>query len=137
MSISLEQANQAIAAALSRARSGGAKISVSVCDDRGHLIAHQRMDGTPAEASRASIGKAMQSAAAAAPSDVVIPSLASGSLAVEAVLSGQVPSWPTRGGLPIRHNQMLQGAIGVAGASTLEQNEDCARAGVEASEGEH
>src|SRR4051794_35439505 len=71
MAVTLAQANRAIAAALAKAHEIGARISVSVCDNAGHLIAHQRMDQVLSEASRASIGKAMVAAASGRPSGVV------------------------------------------------------------------
>jgi uncharacterized protein GlcG (DUF336 family) len=43
--LTLAEANQAIAAALARAQNMKMKIAVSVCDERGRLVAFQRMDG--------------------------------------------------------------------------------------------
>jgi glc operon protein GlcG len=43
--LTLAEANQAIAAALARAQNMKMKIAVSVCDEGGHLVAFQRMDG--------------------------------------------------------------------------------------------
>ena len=62
MSIRLAEANRAIQAALAKAHNLAVKISVTVCDADGRLVALQRMDGTLAEAGRASIGKALASA---------------------------------------------------------------------------
>ena len=73
MTIALAQANLAIPAALAEATALGATISVSVCDDSHHLIAHQRMDGAMADTSRASIGKAMVAAAFGTPSEAHHP----------------------------------------------------------------
>jgi uncharacterized protein GlcG (DUF336 family) len=62
MALTLAEANRAIVAALAKARDLQAKISVTVCDSGGHLMAHQRMDGVLTEAPFDSIGKAIGAA---------------------------------------------------------------------------
>lgn len=135
MAVTLAQANRAIAAALARANEMGSRISVSICDDAAHLIAHQRMDGVLAEASRASIGKAMVAAGFGEPSGAAHPQPTPDLPYARKVSSGEVPAWPTRGGLPIRLGHRIEGAIGVAGASADEDDETCAIAGLKAIEG--
>lgn len=68
MSIRLAEANRAIQAALAKAHNLAINISVTVCDADGRLVAFQRMDGTLAEAHRASYGKALVSATSGRPS---------------------------------------------------------------------
>ena len=68
MSIRLAEANRAIQGALAKARNLAVNISVTVCDADGRLVAFQRMDGTLAEAHRASYGKALASATSGRPS---------------------------------------------------------------------
>jgi uncharacterized protein GlcG (DUF336 family) len=60
MSIRLAEANRAIQAALAKAHNLAINISVTVCDADGRLVAFQRMDGSLAEAHRASYGKALE-----------------------------------------------------------------------------
>ena len=129
MTLTLAQANRAIEAALAKARELGSKVSVSVCDNAGHLIAHQRMDGVLSVATRASIGKAMVAAAFGVPSGNPPPT--ADLLSTPGILPNNVPAWPTPGGFPIRFMDKIQGAIGVAGAST-EDDENCAQAGLKA-----
>jgi uncharacterized protein GlcG (DUF336 family) len=124
MAVTLTQANRAIAAALARAAEIGARISVSVCDDASHL-AHQRMDGAMSETSRASIGKAMVAATFGVPSGADHPKPTTNFPSAAKVFSGEVPAWPSPGGLPIRFEGALQGAIGVAGAPTHAADDDC------------
>ena len=62
MSLTLAKANRAVDATLAKARELEIKVSVSVCDAAGRLVAHQRMDGAFAEAPWASIGKAIGAA---------------------------------------------------------------------------
>src|SRR5215467_13290816 len=68
MSIRLAEANRAIQAALAKAHNLAVNVSVTVCDADGRLVAFQRMDGTLAEAHRASYGKALVSARSGRPS---------------------------------------------------------------------
>src|SRR5215470_1183937 len=68
MSIRLAEADRTIQAALAKARDLAVNISVTVCDADGRLVAFQRMDGTLAEAHRASYGKALASATSGRPS---------------------------------------------------------------------
>jgi hypothetical protein len=57
--LTLAEANQAIAGALAKAQSMKTKIAVSVCDQGGHLLAFQRMDGAFLESAAGAIGKAI------------------------------------------------------------------------------
>ena len=130
MSITLEEANRAIAAALAKARALGIRISAAVCDAGGRLVAFQRMDQAIWAGAYGSQGKAVASAAFARPSGELTeranhPTLrgiqeASGG----AMIMGQ-------GAVPIFRAGVLIGAIGVGGGSA-QQDEDCARAGAEA-----
>jgi len=130
VSITLEEANRAIAAALAKARALGIRISAAVCDAGGRLVAFQRMDQAIWAGAYGSQGKAVASAAFARPSGELTeranhPTLrgiqeASGG----AMIMGQ-------GAVPIFRAGVLIGAIGVGGGSA-QQDEDCARAGAEA-----
>src|SRR5262249_18373054 len=63
MTLTLTEANAIVDAAIAKARQLNVTVSVAVCDERGHLIALNRMDGAYAEiANRFSIGKAIVSA---------------------------------------------------------------------------
>jgi uncharacterized protein GlcG (DUF336 family) len=133
--LKLAEANRAIAAALARARELTADISVSVCDPYGHLLAHQRMDNVFAEAIRESIGKAVAAVESASPSWENLNKNVHHPLTGMVVGQG-VPDIRRRGGLPIIRKGKLEGAIGVSGSRTNEQDEECARAGVEALAGD-
>ena len=61
--LTLAEANQVIAGALAKAQSMKTKIAVSVCDQGGHLLAFQRMDGAFLESAAGAIGKAIGAAA--------------------------------------------------------------------------
>jgi len=129
--LKLAEANRAIAAALAKARELTAAISVSVCDAYWHLVAHQRMDNVFMDAIRESIGKAVAAAGSGLPGEENLRETVYYPLTGMVVASG-VPDIRSRAGLPVIRSGKLEGAIGVSGAQTDEQNEECARAGVEA-----
>jgi uncharacterized protein GlcG (DUF336 family) len=126
---SLAQANQAIEAALARAREFGFHISVSVCDADCYLIAHQRMDGALGYWSRESLGKAIAAAGSGRPSEERSDGIVGHSASALAFARGD-PVLHQRGGLPIIRQDAVEGALGVSGAPTNEQDEVCARAGI-------
>jgi uncharacterized protein GlcG (DUF336 family) len=129
--LKLAEANDAIVAAQAYARDRGYSISVTVCDSMGHLIAHQRMDDALLLSSYGSVGKAIASAGLGIPSgeesDVDLERSP-----VSGVLAHGLAVIRRPGGLPIKRGGEVEGAIGVSGAPTDEQNEECARHGIEA-----
>jgi len=128
--IKLAEANHAIVAVQEYARDRGYSISVTVCDSMGHLIAHQRMDDALLLSGYGSVGKAIASAGLGIPSgeesDVDLERSS-----VSGVLAHGLAVIRRPGGLPIKRGGKVEGAIGVSGAPTDEQNEECARRGVE------
>ena len=129
--LKLAEANRAIVAAQTYARDRGYSISVTVCDSMGHLIAHQRMDDALLLSSYGSIGKAIASAGLGIPSgeesDVDLERSS-----VSGVLAHGLAIIRRPGGLPIKHGGEVEGGIGVSGAPTDEQDEECVRRGIEA-----
>ena len=128
--ITLAEANQAIAAALARAQNMKMKIAVSVCDEGGQLVAFQRMDGAFSESIAFAIGQAIAAAASRKSSgdkDEVLDLQS-----VWRVAGAGLPVIAGRGGLPITRNAQTVGAIGVSGCATDQEDEQCAKAGVEA-----
>jgi uncharacterized protein GlcG (DUF336 family) len=125
--VTLEDANRATSAAVTKAKELSARISVTVCDPYGHIIAHQHMDGAFTEASTGSIGKAIAAAGRGRPSeDDDLPAYPRTGTA-----TGEgAPDIGLLGGLPIIRSGEIEGAIGVAGGLTNEQNMECARAGL-------
>jgi glc operon protein GlcG len=129
MTLTLDEANRILGGALKKAGELNIKISAAVCDAGGRLIALQRMDGAIWASVYGSQGKAVASAAFGRPSgemaqraDQPTPR---GIAAAEGghMIMGQ-------GAVPIIRNGTVEGACGVGGG-TSQQDEDCARAGVE------
>jgi uncharacterized protein GlcG (DUF336 family) len=105
--LTLAEANQAIAAALGRAQNMKKKIAVSVCDEGGRLVAFQRMDGVFSESIALAIGKAIGAAAS-------------------------IRSDGNKDDVSVIRNAQTVGAIGVSGSVTDQEDEQFAKAGVEA-----
>jgi glc operon protein GlcG len=129
MALTLEDANRIAQGAIAKARELDIRISVAVCDAGGRLMVFQRMDNAIWASCYGSQGKAVASAAFNRPSGELAeranhPTPA-GIAAAEGghMIMGQ-------GAVPIRRGNAVEGACGVGGG-TGEQDEDCARAGVE------
>ena len=129
MALTLDEANRIIQGAIAKAKEMNIQISAAVCDAGGRLVALNRMDGAIWASAYGSQGKAIASAAFARPSgqlaeraDQPTPR---GIVAAEGghMILGQ-------GAVPIIRNGVVEGACGVGGG-TGQQDEDCARAGVE------
>ena len=129
MALTLEEANRIVQGALDKAREFNLAISAAVCDAGGRLIAFSRMDGAIWASVYGSQGKAVGSAAFGRDSGLLAeradhPTFR-GIAAAEGghMILGQ-------GAVPIIRNGVVEGACGVGGG-TGQQDEDCARAGVE------
>ena len=129
--LTLAEANQAIAAALARARQMKAKIAVSVCDEEGHLVAFQRMDGAFSESIPLAIGRAIGAAASRKSSGDRSTSYED-LQRVWRVAGAGLPIVPGPGGRAITRDVQTIGAIGVSGSATDQEDEQCAKAGVDA-----
>jgi uncharacterized protein GlcG (DUF336 family) len=128
--LTLAKANQAISAALASAQNMKMKIAVSVCDEEGRLVAFQRMDGVTVEGIPAAIGKAEAAVATRKPSGERVSYFDLRSVWRVAGAGLSILGRP--GGLPITRNAQTVGDIGVAGAPTDQEDEQFAKAGVEA-----
>ena len=128
--LTLAEAEQILAAAKAKVFEMGAKMSVSVVDPRGDLIAMFRTDGAPWRTPAISRAKAVAAACFGRPS-------------VELTENAQAPIFrglmamegghmiPGIGALPVYRGGELIGAVGGSGG-TGEQDEDASRAGIEA-----
>jgi len=130
MALTLDEANRVVQGALAKAKQLNIKVSAAVCDSGGRLIAFGRMDNAIWASVYGSQGKAIASAAFGrtsgemqARADQPTPR---GIAAAEGghMIMGQ-------GAVPIIRNGVVEGACGVGGG-TSQEDEDCARAGVEA-----
>ena len=127
MPISLEEANRIVQGAVAKANELKIKINVAVCDAGGRLIAFNRMDGASWGGVYGSQGKAVASAAFGRPSGELQE------MAASPIISGILKAEGEhgiahQGGLPIFRNGIVEGACGVGGG-TSQEDEDCAAAG--------
>jgi glc operon protein GlcG len=129
--ISLEQANKAIAAAAAEAKKHNWKMSISVVDPGGNLVAHATMDGTQYASIPISQAKAQTSALYRRASGVfqgaVNTNGSPSSLSLLAITHGVA----SEGGFPIVIDGKLVGAIGASGG-IFTQDAVTAKAGLEA-----
>jgi len=129
MALTLEEANRVLEATIAKAKQLNIKVSAAVVDAGGRLVAFQRMDNAIWAGVYGSQGKAVASAAFGRTSgemqtraDQPTPrgiAIAEGGH----MIMGQ-------GAVPIIRNGIVEGACGVGGG-TSQEDEDCARAGVE------
>jgi uncharacterized protein GlcG (DUF336 family) len=127
MALTLAEANQVVQGALEKARAMNIKISVAVCDAGGRLLAFNRMDGAIWGSIYGSQGKAIASAAFARPSGELQERADTPIIrGIAAAEGGHMI--PSQGAVPIVKNGVAEGACGVGGG-TSQQDEDCARAG--------
>jgi glc operon protein GlcG len=128
MALTLAEATQIVQGAVDKAREMNIRISAAVCDAGGRLIAFNRMDGAIWGSVYGSQGKAIASAAFARPSGELTER--AGTPIIQGIVAAEGGHMiPSQGAVPIFRNGVLEGACGVGGG-TSQQDEDCARAGV-------
>jgi glc operon protein GlcG len=128
MAITLEEANRILQGAIAKAEELGIKINVAVCDAGWRLLAFNRMDGAIWGGSYGSMGKAVASAAFGRPSGEMQERAAAP--IVQGIMMAEGGHMiPSKGAVPIIRNGQVEGACGVGGG-TSDEDEDCARAGV-------
>jgi glc operon protein GlcG len=111
-------AERALQGALAKANEIGVPENISVVDAAGRLLAFARMDGARFFAQHSSLAKAQTAASLAMPTGHLPPQFG-----VELALATNGRSINMIGGLPIRVDGVIVGAIGVSSGS---DNEDVA-----------
>ena len=129
MTLMLHEANLIADGAMTHAKSLNILVCAAVCDAGGRLISFQRMDGAIWAAVYGCQGKAVASAAFGRPSgDLTERADHPTFRGIVAADGGHMILG--RGAVPIMRDGEVIGACGVGGG-TGEEDEDCARAGVE------
>lgn len=127
MSLTLQDANRVIAAAIAKAEALNIRISVAVCDAGGRLVAFQRMDNAIWASTYGSQGKAIASAGFGRPSgDLTARADHPTPRGIQAASGGAMIMG--QGAVPLRRDGVVVGACGVGGG-TAQEDEDCAAAG--------
>jgi len=122
--ITLERAQQVVAAAMAEAKKRNWKMNVTVVDPNGDLLAFGRMDGSQLASVEISQHKA-RTAARYRRNTKLFENGMQGGMVYQLTLDGVIGS---RGGIPLVEGGKLIGAIGVSGGAGS-QDEVCATAG--------
>lgn len=129
--VKLEDARRVIVAAEKKARELGQPMNIAVADEGGRLVAHVRMDGAWLGSIDISINKAFTARAFdIATKDLAEQSQSGGQFfGIHASNDGRVMVFA--GGIPLKREGKVVGAVGVSGGSG-EQDHTVAAAGAEA-----
>ena len=128
MNLTLGEANRMVQAAITEANRIGIRLSVSVCDAGGHLLAFNRMEGAIFISAVAAQGKAFGAVGFGRDSSA-IPADSQVIQAIMATQGGKII--PAQGALVIVKGGETVGAIG-GSVGTAQQDEDCVRVGLAA-----
>src|ERR1700751_5277074 len=127
-SISSELAQKMVDKAVAKARELGVSENVAILDDGGNLKAFSRMDGASIPTIEIAQNKAYTALFGVSTQDFFNFIQGDPSLLAGIPTLGRVAAWG--GGVPIKVNGEVVGAIGVSGAPMVQNDIDCARAGL-------
>jgi glc operon protein GlcG len=127
LSINIEQAKKAMAAAEAEARKNNWQVVISIVDTGGHLVMLQRLDAQNASVDIAT-GKARTAVNFRRPTKALEDGLAANGSALRILAVPGVT--PLQGGLPIVVDGKIIGGIGVSGVLAT-QDEVVAKAGLD------
>jgi uncharacterized protein GlcG (DUF336 family) len=125
-SISAELAQKMVDEAVARATELGVAENVAILDDGGNLKAFRRMDGAPILCIEIAQNKAYTALFGVSTQDFFDSIQGDPSLLAGIPTLARVAAYG--GGFPIQVDGDIVGAIGLSGAPTVQNDEDCARA---------
>ncbi len=124
--LTLDGARKIAAAAEDEAKKNKWNVVIAIVDDGGNLLYLQRMDGTQTGIIQIAIDKARTAQAFKRPTKVFEDAVAGGRNAI----LGIDGAMPLEGGVPIKLDDQVIGAIGVSGV-TAQQDGQIAKAGAD------
>ena len=128
MALTLEEANRIVQGTIYKAKEMNIKISAAVCDAGGRLMAFGRMDGAIWAGVYGSQGKAVASTAFGRPSGQLAER--ADTPIIRGIIAGEGGHGiAAQGAVPIIRGGVVEGACGVGGG-TSQEDEECAAAGV-------
>src|SRR3981189_3248289 len=125
-SISSELAQKMVDEAVAKARELGVTENVAILDDGGNLKAFSRMVGAPILCVEMAQNKAYTALFGVATQELFDFLQGDPSLLAGIPTLARVAAWG--GGFPIKVDGEIVGAIGLSGAPTVQNDEDCAKA---------
>lgn len=128
--ITLEKAKKALEAAEKKAEELKVAVSVAIVDDHGVLIAGSKMDNAFYISPKFALEKAFTSANLMMPTETLLAYAADNKpyFGVNTLFGGQLTA--IAGGLPVKIDGKVAGAVGVGGSSDTSQDVLCAKAAV-------
>jgi uncharacterized protein GlcG (DUF336 family) len=126
--VSYELARKMVDAAVAKARELGVSENVAIIDDGGNLKAFGRMDGAPILSNEIAQNKAYTALFGVSTQDFFNFIQGDPSLLAGIPTLARVAAYG--GGFPVRVDGEIVGAIGVSGAPTVQNDIDCAKAGL-------
>ena len=133
--ITLSKAKKALEASEKKAEELGIAVSIVVVDNQGSIIAASRMDNAIPISPRFALSKAYTSANLAFPSGDLAKYASVGKpyFGINTLFGGELDL--LAGGIPVKMDGKIVGAIGVGGSTDTSQDEECAKAGAAVLEG--
>jgi uncharacterized protein GlcG (DUF336 family) len=128
VSINLEQAKKAIAAAQVEARKNNWPVAIAIVDNSGLLVAYERMDNTLTGSVQVAVDKAVSAAMYRRSTKAFQDVVAGGGAGLR--ILGLRGASPIEGGLPLMMDGKVVGGIGVSGV-TADQDGMVAKAGAD------
>lgn len=125
--ITLDKAKKALEASEKKARELGITVSTAIVDDYGVLIAFSKMDGALHISPKFSKAKARTSAAFGLPSGNIASYAGEGKpyFGINTAFGGKLMIM--EGGIPVKINGKVVGAVGVGGSTDVSQDTLCAQ----------
>src|SRR5467141_2635538 len=125
-SISSELAQKMVDAAVAKAREIGVSENIAILDDGGNLKAFSRMDGAPIPTIEMAQNKAYTALFGVSTQEFFDFIQGDPSLLAGIPTLARIAAWG--GGFPIKVDGEVVGAIGLSGAPTVQNDEECAKA---------
>lgn len=133
--ITIDKAKEALEAAEKKAKELGVAVTTVIVDDHGNLIAASRMDRAIVISPKFASAKAYTAANLGMPSGAISDFAGEGKpyFGINTLFGGKLTTMA--GGLPVKINGRIAGAVGVGGSQDTQQDVLCAQEAIKVLEG--